>query len=97
MSLNSMCLCGNLVRPTAAARTKEAALLGNGRCCIAMLGRRNVKPVVGGVGQQNEVNHCCQKEEENPLRHENATRIENQPDLVELAHITFPLRTTDAR
>jgi hypothetical protein len=96
MSLNSMCKrefgAADGGRPH-----QGVALLRYGRRSIAMLGSRNVEPVVGGVGQQNEVNHRCQKEEENPLRHENATWIENQPDLVELAHVSFPLRTTDAR
>ena len=47
------------------------------------------KPVGCIVAQQNEVNHRCEQEKENTLSHEDATRVEYQPDFVKLCHVLY--------
>ena len=41
---------------------------------------------VQAVGQNHQVDHRGQQEQEDALRHEHAAGVENEPDLVELSH-----------
>jgi len=51
--------------------------------------KSEAKPVGCIVAKQNEVNHCCEQEKENTLSHEDATRVEYQPDFVKLCHVLY--------
>src|SRR6056297_2994793 len=48
------------------------------------------KPVEAVGAQKHEMDHHRQQEQEHALRHEHAARIEDQPDLVEFSHLSFP-------
>src|SRR6056297_2402575 len=48
------------------------------------------KPVETVGAQKHEMDHHRQQEQEHALRHEHAARIEDQPDLVEFSHLSFP-------
>src|SRR6056297_3965297 len=48
------------------------------------------KPVETVGAQKHEMDHRRQQEQEHALRHEHAARIEDQPDLVEFSHLSFP-------
>jgi len=47
------------------------------------------EPVETVGAQKHEMDHRGQKEQERALSHENATRVEDQPDLVEFIPLTF--------
>ena len=86
--------CGQSSRPH---HMRDALRCCDDRCHIAMLGGSDVEPVVSRAGQQDEMDHRGQQEQEHALCHKDAARIENQPDFVEFDQFFFPLRTTDAR
>jgi hypothetical protein len=44
---------------------------------------------VDAVGQHHQVNHCSKQEQEDALRDKHATGIKDEPDLVELCHVSI--------